>query len=152
MLAELAAANAAFAILKNFVMNGKELSQAGSAFHDYVTAKDLLQKKAAKRKGSLFSRATGRPSSDFEEFMALEELKKKEDQLRETMQLYGRPGLWQDWVKFQAQARVQRQKALEQQIKARKEFIENASLALLILSLVGGLCALAYWVVWLKWL
>ena len=57
MLAELSAANAAFAILKNFVMNGKELSQAGSAFHDYVTAKDLLQKKAAKRKGSLIQQS-----------------------------------------------------------------------------------------------
>ena len=106
MLAELAAANAAFAVISRFVKNGQELSKAGSAISDYVTAKDLLHKKATKKKSSLISRATGKTSSDFEEFMAVEELKKKEDKLRETMQLFGRPGLWNDWVKFQAEARV----------------------------------------------
>ena len=50
MLAELAAANAAFAVISRFVKNGQELSKAGSAISDYVTAKDLLHKKATKKK------------------------------------------------------------------------------------------------------
>ena len=49
MLAELAAANAAFAVISRFVKNGQELSKAGSAISDYVTAKDLLHKKATKK-------------------------------------------------------------------------------------------------------
>lgn len=152
MLAELAAANAAFAVISRFVKNGQELSKAGSAISDYVTAKDLLHKKATKKKSSLISRATGKTSNDFEEFMAIEELKKKEDKLRETMQLFGRPGLWNDWVKFQAEARVKRQKQLEAQIKARKELMENIMLALLIMSIVGGIGAIVYWVAVVKWL
>lgn len=152
MLAEVAAANAAFAVIKRFVQNGQELSKAGKAISDYVSAKDLLQKKATKKKSSLISKATGRASTDFEEFMAVEELKKKEDQLREMMQLYGRPGLWQDWIKFQAEARVKRQKALDAQIKARKELIENTMLTLLVLSIIGGVTAIFYWVAVVKWL
>ena len=41
--------------------------------------------------------------------MALEEIKKQETYLKELMIWAGRPGLWDDWAKFQAQARVQRQ-------------------------------------------
>ena len=68
------------------------------------------------------------------------------------MQLFGRPGLWNDWVKFQAEARVKRQKQLEAQIKARKELMENIMLALLIMSIVGGIGAMVYWVALVKWL
>ena len=46
MLAELAAANAAFAVIKQAVSNGKEIAAAGSAIAEFVGAKEKLQAKA----------------------------------------------------------------------------------------------------------
>ena len=43
MLAELAAANAAFSVLKQCVSNGKELVSAGNAIAEFVGAKETLQ-------------------------------------------------------------------------------------------------------------
>ena len=49
--------------------------------------------------------------------MALEELKQKEEELKQIMIYVGRPGLWADWQKFQAQARKAKR---EQERLARK--------------------------------
>ena len=40
MLAELAAANAAFGVIKSFVSNGKELASCGKHISDFVFAKE----------------------------------------------------------------------------------------------------------------
>ena len=40
MLAELAAANAAFSVIKTAVMNGKEIASAGKAIANFVGAKE----------------------------------------------------------------------------------------------------------------
>ena len=72
MLAELAAANAAFAVIKTAVQNGKDIASAGNAIANFVGAKEDLQRKATK-KGN---------SSDLEEFMALEQIREQEEQLK----------------------------------------------------------------------
>jgi len=82
MLAELAAANAAFAVIKQAVSNGKEIAAAGNAIAEFVGAKEKLEKKASK-KGN---------GSDLEEFMALEQIREKEKQLKELMIYVGRQG------------------------------------------------------------
>ena len=48
MLAELAAANAAFSVIKSFVSNGKELSGCVKQISDFVFSKEQLEKKASK--------------------------------------------------------------------------------------------------------
>ena len=48
MLAELAAANAAFQVIKTAVQNGKEIASAGKAIANFVGAKEHLQRKAQK--------------------------------------------------------------------------------------------------------
>ena len=50
MLAELAAANAAFSVIKNFVSNGKELTGCAKHISDFVFAKEEIEKKAKKQK------------------------------------------------------------------------------------------------------
>ena len=42
MLAELAAANAAFAVIKKTISNGKEIADCASAISNFVTAKDVI--------------------------------------------------------------------------------------------------------------
>ena len=106
MLAELAAANAAFAIIKQCVENGSELAKAGKAISDFTLNKDAVQKKAAAKGSNLDG-----SKSDLEEFLALDELKRKEDELRSMMQLYGRANMYPDYVKFCAEARRQRAEA-----------------------------------------
>ena len=106
MLAELAAANAAFAIIKKCVENGSDLAKAGKAISDFTLNKDEVQKKAASKGSNLDG-----SKSDLEEFLALDELKRKEDELRSMMQLYGRANMYPDYVKFCAEARKARAEA-----------------------------------------
>ena len=112
MLAELAAANAAFAVIKGALANGKELSALGSRVFDYFDNKAIIQEKATKKGGG----------SDLEEFMALEQLRQQEEELRERMVYAGRPGMWNDWQKFQAAAARRRREEAEaaKREKARK--------------------------------
>ena len=108
MLAELAAANAAFNVIKAALANGKELSALGGRVFDYFDNKAKIQEKATQKGGG----------SDMEEFMALEQLKQQEEHLRESMVYAGRPGMWDDWVKFQAAAARRRR---EQKEAAKRE-------------------------------
>jgi len=120
MLAELAAANAAFAVIKTALANGKELSALGGRVFDYFDNKAKIQEKATQKGGS----------SDMAEFMALEQLKQQEEHLRESMVYAGRPGLWDDWVKFQAAAARRRREAKEaeaRRITLRKQAIDRWS-------------------------
>jgi uncharacterized protein YdcH (DUF465 family) len=119
MLAELAAANAAYAIIKSCLQNTGELASAGQALVSYFDNKNALQKKANNKGGG----------SDLEEFMALEQLKQQEQELKDLMIYAGRPGLWQDWIGFQAEAaRRRREAALEETRKKvrRNEMIYYA--------------------------
>lgn len=113
MLAELAAANAAFAVIKTAVQNGKDIAAAGSAIASFVGAKEDLQRKANKKGGG----------SDLEEFMGLEQIREQEEQLKQIMIYAGRPGLWADWQKFQAKARVARREQEEATIRKRKKIV-----------------------------
>ena len=134
MLAELAAANAAFGVIKSFISNGKELASCGKQISDFVLAKESIERKANKQKSK------GVYTSDLEECMALEELKQKEEELKQIMIYVGRPGLWADWQKFQAQARKAKreQERLEQKRKEElKEIAGYATLIIMMLALGG---------------
>jgi hypothetical protein len=118
MLAEIAAANAAFAVIKGALANGKELHQLGSRVFDYFDNKAKIQEEATKKGGG----------SDLAEFMALEQLRQQEEELRERMVYAGRPGMWGDWQKFQAAAARKRREAKEaaaREAKKRKEDLEK---------------------------
>jgi len=139
MIAEIAAANAAFAVIKGALANGKELSALGSRVFDYFDNKAKIQEKATKKGGG----------SDLEEFMALEQLRLQEEELRERMIYAGRPGMWNDWMKFQAAAARRRREVKEsaareilrrnQQIEDIVEYIAiGLGVIVLVCLLVGG--------------
>ena len=137
MLAELAAANAAFNVIKQFVSNGKELSGCAKHISDFVFSKEELEKKAKKKK------AKGVGGSDLEEFMALEQINEKEEELKKIMIYLGRPGLWQDWQAFQAEARKSRRYQEKMAEKRREELMEylGNGLAAIIVIFFAGLMA-----------
>lgn len=144
MLAELAAANAAFAIIKKAVQNTGDLAKAGRAISDFVIAKEELQRKGNKKKKS------GVNSSDLEEFMALEKIRQHEEELKQFMIYCGRPGLWHDWQKFQAEARKERRVQEELAKRRRAEIMEALGFSAVALLISGMVAALIAWVVWLK--
>ena len=149
MIAELAAFNAGFAVVKQFVANGRDLGDAMGAIGQMVGAKEELQKRGEKKKKSVLSVLGGKTENDFEEFMALEKIKQIEKELESMMKLYGRAGLWNDWMRYQAEARKRRrQQALEEQRRKEQmwEYIGWFFAATIVFA--GFVCMF----LWLKWL
>lgn len=143
MLAELAAANAAFAVIKQAISNGRELTSYAGKIGEIASAKEDLQRKVNKK------RATHQ-STDFEEFMALERIKEQEEELKQWMIYAGRPGLWGDWVKFEKDARVARREA---EVAAKKKRQENIELMIVIgavILVIATIVGFFYWLLWLK--
>ena len=144
MLAELAAINAAYGVIKEVVGNGQELYAAGQHIAQFFNTKYELQRKLNEKPPD--------QRNQLEEFFALEELKAREQELKELMIYQGRPGLWDDWLKFQAEAararreeiaRLERE-ALERQQRIR-HWIEIAAWCVGgVLITVGGVTALIF--------
>ena len=136
MLAELAAANAAYGIIKGFISNGKELSGCAKQISDFVFAKEQIEKKASKQK-------TKGGGGDLDEFMALEHIREKEEEHKKMMIYLGRPGLWQDWQRFQAEARKSRRYAEKMEQKRKEELMEyiGYGIALIVVVFAAGLLA-----------
>ncbi len=145
MLAEIAAANAAFAVIKTALMNGKSIADVGSKVSDYVNATEDLRKKGEKRKRSVLS-----SGGELEEFMHLEKLKQQEEDLKQLMIYTGRPGLWGDWVRFQAEARKARINAAQERKRKIQHWIEITLISILCLALVSTVIGFFYWLAYVN--
>ena len=111
MLAEIAVCNAAFGTIKLALKNGKELYDCASSCADYFNNKSVIARKS-KRNGN---------KTQFQAFMELEKLKKQEEWIREWMIYAGRPGLYDDWLKFQSECKRQRAAELNKKRKLKAE-------------------------------
>ena len=135
MLLELAAANAAFAVIKQTVANGGDIMAAGQHIFKFFDSKSEIAKKA---------NASG---SDSEAFFALEQIKQHEKDLQEMFIYQGRAGLWDDWLKFQAEAKRKREAearaiALEK-IKRKEQIWAWINGVLIVISVVTGAIIIA---------
>ena len=65
--------------------------------------------------------------------MALEQIREQEEQLKQIMIYAGRPGLWSDWQRFQAKARVARREAEEERVRKHKHHVEVAIISFLLI-------------------
>jgi molecular chaperone GrpE (heat shock protein) len=121
MIAELAAANAAYDVIKQTIQNGQEIYQAAEAMAQYFGLKQEIQRKAHEHGYK----------SDLQSFMALEQMKAQEDELKQMMIYQGRGGMWQDWLQYQAQMSQSRKEAeLEEKraIARRKKMLVDSIL------------------------
>lgn len=142
MIAELAAANAAFGVIKEAIANGKEIWEAGEAVADYFGLKSQIQKKAHEHGYK----------SDLQAFMAAEQLKEQEKALKEMMIWQGRGGLWSDWLQFQKEMKQSRE-AAEKAEKAKKaqrkkqitDWCIGIGLGISVLTAVGLVIYVFYW-------
>jgi hypothetical protein len=140
MLAELAAINAAYGVIKEVVGNGQELYAAGQHLAQFFNTKYELQKKLNEKPPD--------QRTQLEEFFALEEIKQKEQELKELMIIAGRPGLWDDWLKFQAEAaRARRAEItrLEQEAYEKQQRIKKTvEITAISLAIFGAVAAVIY--------
>ena len=139
MLAELAAANAAFGIIKQAISNSRELADVGKSIAAFVGAEEDLKAKAEARKKSPWNKVLGKDANLFDEFLALEKIQQQKAQLQSHMRLYGRPGMYDAWVEYQAKARTARKEAQRQREKERQELMEVLTWIFIVLVVWGGL-------------
>lgn len=130
MIAELAAANAAYDVIKQTLQNGQEIYEAAEAMAKYFGLKQEIQRKAHEHGYK----------SDLEAFMAAEQLKAQEEELKQMMIYQGRGGMWQDWLQYQAQMSQSRKEAeLEEKraiAKRRKVLVDGI---IITVAIVGTL-------------
>jgi hypothetical protein len=112
MLAEIAAANAAFSVIKTALKNGREIYEVGDTAKKYFDNKAAVAKKA-KRGGN---------KNELAAFLELQKLQKEEEWLKEHMIYAGDPGMWEAWLQFQADCKRNRQ---AQAAAARRKKLEN---------------------------
>jgi hypothetical protein len=132
MLAELAAINSAYAVIKEVISNGKELTEAGAHISSFFFHKHTLEKKV---------KITPQQETNLmDEFFALEEARRKEKELRDIMLIAGRPGLLEDWDRFQKKAALAAQNAERERVLAimrqreeREEMVIIACIGILFL-------------------
>lgn len=135
MLVELAAANAALAVIKEAIGHGKDIAEFGSQLGQFFSAKSEIAKKANQK------------GSDSEEFWALESIRVQEEELKELMIYRGRAGLWTDWLAFQSAKKRERERAERERIlaaqKRRKALLDVFNGILIVAAVLTGLIAVA---------
>lgn len=126
MIAEIAAANAAFQVIKGALANGKELYDVAEQATKYFDSKSEIIKKAKK----------GGNRTELQCFMELERIKEQEEWLKDYMIYSGRAEMHTDWLKFQAdckRARVKQERELQRKRAERIALIKLVLMSGLIL-------------------
>ena len=124
ILESIAAANAAYSVIKTALGNGKETAGLISAVGKFLSAEEDVKDAINRKKASPITMITGSSEGDWEEFQHLENLRQKRQELESYCRLYAPPGTWDRWQQWQAEARKQRQAAKKAAEKAREERME----------------------------
>jgi hypothetical protein len=123
MIAEIAAANAAFQVIKGALTNGRELYDVAEQASKYFDNKSAIAKKANRTGGS----------TELQCFMQLEKIKEQEEWLKDYMVYAGRADMYGDWLKFQSDCKQKRERA--ERLRKQKR---AANLALLWSAFLWG--------------
>jgi len=138
ILETIAAANAAYSVIRTCIQNGKEGANLMSSVGKFLTAEEDLKEAVQKKKNSPLTAITGGEEGDWEEFQALENIREKRKELESYIRLYGRPGQWDRWVQWQAEARKQRAAARKAAIEAHEKKMEMLAYTIAGLVAAGG--------------
>jgi hypothetical protein len=138
ILETIAAANAAYSVIRTCIQNGREGADLMSSVGKFLTAEEELKDAVQKKKNSPLTAITGGAEGDWEEFQQLEKIREQRKELESYIRLYGRPGQWDRWVQWQAEARKQRQAAKKAAIKKQEEFIEKLQIATIVVLVATG--------------
>ena len=129
MLAELAIANAAFAVIKTTLSNGRELVDAGKAVGDYFGAEKAIAKQVEAGTGDVLAA-----------FQAKKQLQKQEEELKFMLNKQGLMG-YHNFLEFKAnysreQKELQKEQA-RQRFLRQKKLNENLTIATKVFSIIA---------------
>ena len=145
ILETIMAANAAYAVIKECISNGKESANLMASVGKFLSAEEEIKEAVQKRKNSPLTAITGGDEGMWEEFQHLETIREQRRELESYIRLYGKAGQWDRWIQWQAEARKQRAAARRVAEKAREERNEMIALGAAILLAASGAVAGIYW-------
>ena len=124
ILESIAAANAAYSVIRQALGNGKETAGLIGAVGKFLSAEEEVKEAVQKKKNSPFTAIAGGAEGDWEEFQALEEIRRKRAELESYVRLYCEPDTWNRWQQWQLEARKQRQTAKRAAHEAHQKKME----------------------------
>jgi hypothetical protein len=153
ILESIAAANAAYSVIKTALGNGKETAGVISSIGKFLAAEEDIKDAVNKKKNSPLTAITGGDEGDWEEFQALESIKQKRAELESYCRLYAPAGTWDRWIAWQNEARKQRQAARKAAQAAHEKKMEQIQIAAgVMLAITGVVLAIYYLGVYMeKW-
>jgi len=129
ILESIAAASAAYEVIKTAINQGREGAGLIGAVGKFLSAEEDIKEAVQKKKNSPLTAITGGEEGDWEEFQALEQIREQRKELESYIRLYGKAGQWDRWVQWQAEARRQRAAAKKAAALRREEQIEQIQVA-----------------------
>lgn len=139
-IAAIKIANEAIGAIKEFAGHVQSVGEMGPQLTKLADAKGEIEKKAK--------------DGDMDAFFALEDIRKKEAEIKQMFIYNGRAGLWDDYQKFIAnrkQMRENEKKREEAKRLAKKKAIKTAltygAVGIFTLGVVGGAVAFLYFLV-----
>ena len=145
ILESIAAANAAYSVIKTALGNGKETAGVISSIGKFLAAEEDIKDAVNKKKNSPLTAITGGDEGDWEEFQALENIKQKRAELESYCRLYAPAGTWDRWIAWQNEARKQRQAARKAAQAAHEKKMEQIQIAAgVMLAITGVVLAIYY--------
>ena len=142
-IAAIKIANEAIGAIKEFAGHVSSVGEMGPQLTKLADAKGEIEKKAK--------------DGDMDAFFALEDIRKKEAEIKQMFIYNGRAGLWDDYQKFIHNRKEMKRKAVEREKArklARKKAIQNGflyvAIGIAVLGVVGGAVALLLWLISLK--
>ena len=144
-LAVVSAANAAIGQVKQLIGHGNDISSMGRQLGAILTAEETLKAQGESKKKSLFSQAMGKDEDSFEEFLQLDKIREARKEIESMMRLYGRPGLYNDWVTFQVEERKRKKAEAEERAKAREQIVNALQWTIANVVVFGMAFGLLFW-------
>jgi|TARA_R110000868_G_scaffold176580_2_gene414415 preprotein translocase subunit Sss1 len=146
VLETIAAANAAYTVIKKCLENGREVKDMVSHVGKFLSAEDDLKEAVKRKKNNPLTAITGGAEGDWEEFQALEKIQEQRRELESWCRLYANPGTWDRWLLWQNEARKARKAAQKQREKEREEMVEAVMYTFSGLLAIGGIGALLFFI------
>lgn len=129
ILESIAAASAAYEVIKTAINQGREGAGLIGAVGKFLSAEEDIKEAVQKKKNSPLTAITGGEEGDWEEFQALEQIREQRKELESYIRLYGKAGQWDRWIQWQAEARKQRAAAKKAAALRREEMLEQIQVA-----------------------
>ena len=153
ILESIAAASAAYEVIKTAINQGREGAGLIGAVGKFLSAEEDIKEAVQRKKNSPFTAITGGEEGDWEEFQALEQIREQRKELESYIRLYGQAGQWDRWVQWQAEARKQRAAAKKAAALRREEMLKQIQIATgIILAITTVVVSIYYLGVYMeKW-